>query len=110
TAAGQGLRTAGRLLLSAQVAQPSELKQLLALLAQLAALADAVTRLRESQQRAAQAAAARNAAEQLRLVVAGYQPHRPGRDAPAGPGRAHSAPNWRVTASPTAESGRGPQR
>ncbi len=46
TAAGSGLRVAARLLLSAQVAQPSELKQLLALLAQLAALSDAVTRHR----------------------------------------------------------------
>jgi hypothetical protein len=73
TAAGSGLRVAARLLLSAQVAQPSELKQLLALLAQLAALSDAVTRLRETQQRAAQAAAARRAAEQLRDVTAFYQ-------------------------------------
>ena len=52
TAAGTGLRAAGRLLLSAQVAQPSEIKQLLALMAQLAALTDAVTRLREAQDRA----------------------------------------------------------
>jgi hypothetical protein len=42
-----------------------EHQQLFALLAQLGALADAVTRLRENQQRAAQAAAARSAAEQL---------------------------------------------
>jgi len=38
-------------------------KQLLALLAQLAALTDAVTWLRENQDRAAQVAAARRAAE-----------------------------------------------
>ncbi len=44
--------------------------QLLALLAQLAALSDAVTRLRETQDKAAQAAAARGAAEQLRLSAA----------------------------------------
>ncbi len=110
TAAGQGLRAAGRLLLSAQVAQPSELKQLLALLAQLAALADAVTRLRESQQRAAQAAAARTVAEQLRLVAAGYQPDQPGCGSPGGPGRAHPASGRRVTVPAAAESGRGPQR
>lgn len=73
SAAGRGLRVAARLLMSAQVAQPSELKQLLALLAQLAALSDAVARLRETQQRAAQAAAARRAAEQLRDVTAFYQ-------------------------------------
>lgn len=74
TAAGRGLRAAGRLLLAAHVAKPSETKQLLALLAQLVALADAVTRLRETRQRAAPAAAARQAAEQLRAVAARYQP------------------------------------
>lgn len=73
TAAGQGLRTAGRLLLAARVAKPSESAQLLALLAQLVALADAVTRLRETQRRAAQAAAARAAAEQLHTVVRRHQ-------------------------------------
>jgi hypothetical protein len=73
TAAGHGLRTAGRLLLAARVAKPSETRQLLMLLAQLAALADAVSRLRETQQRAAQAAAARAAAEQLREVKARYE-------------------------------------
>jgi hypothetical protein len=73
TAAGHGLRTAGRLLLAARVAKPSENAQLLRLLAQLAALADAVTRLRETQQRAAQAAAARTAAQQLHAVVHRYQ-------------------------------------
>ncbi len=62
TAAGAGLRAAGRLLLSAQVAQPSETKQLLALMAQLSALTDAATRLREAQDRAGQARAARQAA------------------------------------------------
>jgi len=79
TAAGQGLRAAGRLLLAARVAKPSETRQLLALLAQLAALADAVTRLRETQHRAAHAAAARSAAEQLRAVAARYQPAAGGR-------------------------------
>lgn len=77
TAAGNGLRVAARLLLSAQVAQPSEIKQLLALLAQLSALTDAVTRLRETQERAAQAAAARRAAEQLRDVTSQYGSPRP---------------------------------
>ncbi len=74
--AGTGLRVAGRLLLSAHVAKPSELKQLLALLAQLAALTDAVSRLRETQQRAAQAAAARRAAEELRELTASYVQNR----------------------------------
>jgi len=72
TAAGTGLRDAGRLLLAAQVAKPSEIKQLLALMAQLAVLVDAVTRLRETQQRAAQASAARRSAEQLRAATANY--------------------------------------
>jgi len=72
TAAGTGLRAAGRLLLSAQVAQPSETRQLLALMAQLSALTDAVTRLREAQDRAGQARAARQAAEALRAVTARY--------------------------------------
>ncbi len=72
TAAGVGLRAAGRLLLSAQVAQPSETRQLLALMAQLSALTDAVTRLREVQDRVGQARAARQAAEALRAVTARY--------------------------------------
>jgi len=72
TAAGNGLRAAGRLLLSAHVALPSETKQLLALMAQLSALTDAVTRLREGQDRAGQARAARQAAEALRAVTSRY--------------------------------------
>ena len=56
--------------------KPSELKQLLALMAQLAALTDAVTRLREAQDRAVQAKAARKAAEKLRAASARYA--RPG--------------------------------
>ena len=72
TAAGNGLRAAGRLLLSAHVALPSETKQLLALMAQLSALTDAVTRLREAQDRAGQARAARRAAEALRAITARY--------------------------------------
>ena len=58
--------------MSAQVAQPSETKQLLALLAQLAALTDAVTRLREAQDRAGQARAARQATQKLRAATAHY--------------------------------------
>jgi len=67
--AGQGLRSASVLLTSARFVGRNETKQLLALLAQLAALSDAVTRLRETQDRAAQAAAARRASEQLRLTT-----------------------------------------
>ena len=68
--AGQGLRTASVLLATARFVGRHENKQLLALLAQLVALTDAVTRLRENQHRAAQAAAARRAVEQLHLTSA----------------------------------------
>ncbi len=68
--AGQGLRAASVLLTSARFVGRNENKQLLALLAQLAVLIDAVTRLREGQDRSAQAAAARRAAEGLRLTSA----------------------------------------
>ena len=68
SSAGQGLRTAAVLLTAARFVGRNENQQLLALLAQLAALTDAVTRLRENQDRAAQATAARRAAEQLRLT------------------------------------------
>jgi len=68
--AGKGLRAASVLLASARFVGRGETKQLLDLLAQLAALSDAVTRLRESQDRAAQAAAARRAAEGMRLTSA----------------------------------------
>jgi len=68
--AGQGLRTASGLLLAARFVQHSETQQLLALLAQLATLADAVTRMREAQGRAVQAAAARRAGEQLHAAHA----------------------------------------
>jgi septal ring factor EnvC (AmiA/AmiB activator) len=58
------------LLTAARFVGRNENQQLLALLAQLAALTDAVTRLRENQDRAAQATAARRAAEQVRLIAA----------------------------------------
>ena len=53
-----------------RIPPPSQHQQLLAQLSQRAALTNAVTRLRENQDRAAQAAAARTAAEQLRLTAA----------------------------------------
>jgi len=68
--AGQGLRAASGLLLAARFVQHNETQQLLGLLAQLAALADAVTRMRQAQGRAEQAAAARRAGEQLRAAHA----------------------------------------
>jgi hypothetical protein len=102
--AGRGLRDAGRLLLMAQVAKPSELKQLLALMAQLTALADAVARLRDTQHRAVQARAARRAAEQLRAAT-GHYGLRNGRAtdvASTVQGRRHPAAASPVTAPVTA--------
>lgn len=66
--AGQGLRAASGLLLAARFVQSAEVSRLLALLAQVAALADSVTRMREAQGRAAQAAAARRASEALQAA------------------------------------------
>jgi hypothetical protein len=67
--AGQGLRAAAVAMTAARFVGRGEHQQLFALLAQLGALADAVTRLRENQHRAAQAAAARSAAEQLHRLA-----------------------------------------
>lgn len=64
--AGKNLRTAAVLLASMQVVKHHETEQLLALLAQLQLLAEAVARMRETQEQAAQATAARQAAEALR--------------------------------------------
>jgi len=66
--AGQGLRAASGLLLAARFVQSPEASLLLALLAQVAALADSVTRMREAQGRAVQAAAARRAGEALQAA------------------------------------------
>src|SRR5664280_1875697 len=78
--------TAAVLLTAARFVGSGENRQLLA---QLAALTDAVTRLRENQDRAAQATATRRAAEQLRLTGAQRASVPPG--APAGAGRSL---NW----------------
>ena len=59
------VRTAARGLLSTVLVTATETRQLLALLSQLSALTDSLARLRETQGRAAQAYAARQAAEQL---------------------------------------------
>lgn len=84
TAAGAGLRAAGGLLMAARVVMHADTRQLLQLLAQLAALSDAVTRMREAQQRAVQAGAARLAAEQFRTLRDRQQATAPGRAAAAG--------------------------
>ncbi len=64
--AGSGLRAASGLLAAARLVRRAETAQMLALLAQLATLADAVTRMRTEQDRAVQAAAARQAAGTIR--------------------------------------------
>jgi len=81
--AGQGLRAAAVAMTAARFVGRSEHQQLFALLAQLGALADAVTRLRENQQRAAQAAAARSAAEQLHRLAPVQRPPTDGGRKPA---------------------------
>jgi hypothetical protein len=65
TPASRALRTAARGMRTAGIAKHRDSRQLLQLMAQLAGLAEAVARLRESQQQAARASAARQAAEQL---------------------------------------------
>ncbi len=65
TAAGSGLRAASGLLAAARTVRTPENAQLLALLAQLGVLAEAVARMRTEQDRAVQAAAARQAAGQI---------------------------------------------
>ncbi len=113
--AGQGLRTASVLLATARFVGHHENKQLLALLAQLAALTDAVTRLRENQHRAAQAAAARRAVEQLHLTSTQRDSVRAG-SAAAGATRAQHGATYDVgRAHPGPEQGlgnprRGPSR
>ena len=64
--AGSGVRAASGLLRAARLVHAPETAQMLALLAQLAVLADAVGRMRTEQDRAAQATAARQAAETIR--------------------------------------------
>ena len=71
TPAGNSLRRAARLLSAAAFVSHDRTLAQIALIARLAALADAVTELREAQRHAAQAAAARRAAERLHAAAAG---------------------------------------
>lgn len=75
SAPGSGLRTAARLLAMTGRAARDETTQLWQLLTALTALADAVAVLRDTQSRAAQAAAARDAAQRL-CAVAPARPER----------------------------------
>jgi hypothetical protein len=65
TPASRALRTAARGMRTAGIAKNRDTRQLLQLMTQLAALAETVARLRETQQQAARASAARHGAEQL---------------------------------------------
>ncbi len=124
TPAGSNLRRAARLLsATAFVCHDHTLAQI-ALIARLAALADAVAELRQSQQHAAQAAAARRAAEQLHAAAERTGTHSSGyRERPTAatritaeafpsPPRTHrhpqSAPASRGTARPVTPSRRRP--
>jgi len=83
TPASQALRTAARGMRTAGIAKNRDTRQLLQLMTQLASLAETVARLRETQQQAARASAARHAAEQLLHHVNAVGPTRPtgaGRD------------------------------
>jgi len=65
TAHSRSVRTAAGALLGARLVKRAETRQLLSLMARLTALSESLARLRETQGRAAQAVAARRAAEQL---------------------------------------------
>jgi hypothetical protein len=69
TPASRALRAAARRMRTAGIAKNRDSRQLLQLVTQLANLAETVARLRETQQQAARASAARQAAEQLRNHV-----------------------------------------
>jgi hypothetical protein len=117
TPAGNSLRQAARLLSRAALVNPTAAQA--DLIVRLAALAEAVIELRQAQQHAAQAAAARRAAEHLRgegrrlgrrtearatrsarLAAEGF---------PAPPWAAPCAPGWHPTA-PSPRRGPGPSR
>jgi hypothetical protein len=76
TDAGRRLRNASQMLSALRLVHAGESQQVLALMAQLLRLADAVAGLREAQRRAAQAAAARAAAEWLHAATAPVAPDR----------------------------------
>ena len=134
TTTGNELRRAARLMSAAAFVSHDRTLAQIALIARLAALADAVTELREAQRHAAQAAAARRAAERLHAAATGTgdgfvqeraqsqaatvlareafpAPPRPRRSTQAAPGR--RGPVGPVSPSrrgPTAHRPRGPSR
>ena len=77
TPAGNNLRRAARLLAASAAVSGGRTLALVTLITRLASLAEAVAELREVQQRTAQAASARRAAERLRAARATYAPGMP---------------------------------
>ena len=69
TDAGHGLRNASHMLSALRLLRTSENRQLLVLMTQLVRLTDSVASLRDTQNRAAQAAVARLATEQMRAAM-----------------------------------------
>lgn len=118
------MRSAAGLLFAARVMQGTETGALIALLAQLTRLAETVARLRDTQQRAVQAAAARSAADgllrelnrragslpttggppsyDLRTLARVHSPVTLGR--PAGPVRSLTRPTWTPNGPAPADS------
>lgn len=72
TKAGNSLRQTARMLSASAAISNASLLGQAKLIARLAALAESVAELRQAQQHAAQAAAARQAAEHLRAALRGY--------------------------------------
>lgn len=131
TPAGNRLRRAARLLAASAIVGSDNTLALVTLVTRLAALAEAVAQLRDVQQRAAQAAGARRAAECLHAARAAYatwtptsraRARTPGErihlDFPARPGSLHEdpakpaprTPAWpspRASPSPTSRRRRG---
>jgi hypothetical protein len=124
TPAGNHLRQAARLLAASAPVSSDNTLAIVALVSRLAALAEAVAQLRDVQQRAAQVASARRAAERLRVARAAYAiwpPTAPARartpgermllefpSPPGSPQQDPAAPVLRTTARPAPRSSRSP--
>lgn len=95
TPAGVGLRQAARMLSASALVSHDRTYAQAALVVRLAALADAVSELRDAQRHAAQATAARHAAERLHAAAGRTSSQHPGQRAPSpalpGPGLAGQA-------------------
>ena len=107
--AGNGLRQAARLISAYAYLTRDPARTWLVLIARLAALAEAVGELRQVQQRAAQAAAARSAARHLHAAAARPGPGRRGAARQhGGPARRAVLPRPARPGPPAARAGAGP--